>query len=67
MQELTIEQGLQVQIRQLTEWKVLLKSKVFEKLKQEVTKNNYLAESGNDIVRGSSMDNILFNKILRGL
>lgn len=67
MQEFTIEQGLQVQTRQLNEWKILLKSKVFEKLKKEVTKDNHLAKDGFDIVRGNSMDAILFNKVLRGL
>ena len=67
MKDFTIEQGLQVQTRQLNEWKSLLKSKVFEKLKKEVTKDNHLAKDGFDIVRGNSIDNILFNKVLRGL
>ena len=67
MKDFTIEQGLQVQTRQLNEWKSLLKSKVFEKLKKEVIKDNHLAKDGFDIVRGNSIDNILFNKVLRGL
>ena len=67
MEDFTIEQGLQVQTIQLNEWKSLLKSKVFEKLKKEVTKDNHLAKDGFDIVRGNSIDNILFNKVLRGL
>ena len=67
MKDFTIEQGLQVQTIQLNEWKSLLKSKVFEKLKKEVTKDNHLAKDGFDIVRGNSIDNILINKVLRGL
>ena len=67
MENFTIEQGLQVQTIQLNEWKSLLKSKVFEKLKKEVTKDNHLAKDGFDIVRGNSIDNILINKVLRGL
>ena len=67
MEDFTIEQGLQVQTIQLNEWKSLLKSKVFEKLKKEVTKDNHLAKDGFDIVRGNSIDNILINKVLRGL
>ena len=67
MKDFTIEQGLQVQTRQLNEWKSLLKSKVFEKLKKEVIKDNHLAKDGFDIVRGNSIDNILINKVLRGL
>ena len=67
MEDFTIEQGLQVQTIQLNKWKSLLKSKVFEKLKKEVTKDNHLAKDGFDIVRGNSIDNILINKVLRGL
>lgn len=63
----TIEQGIAVQQRHLKEWQQLLKSNVFKLLKKEVEKSNHLAKDGFSVVRGNTIDNILFNVVLKQL
>lgn len=67
MESFTVKQGIEVQQRQLKEWEQLLKPEVFKLLKIEVERSNHLAKNGFGIARGSDIDNILHNVVLRSL
>lgn len=67
MENFTVKQGLAVQKRQLKDWEQLLKSEVFLILKTMVENANIGAKDGYEIVRGNSIDSLLFNVVLRGL
>lgn len=59
--DFSIKQGIEVQTRQLSEWKQLLKDNVYIALEIYATKDNHLAKCGDDIKRGCEMERIIDN------
>lgn len=49
--ELTIEQGIELQRKDLDVWKIVLKEEVYNDLEYWLTMRNHLAEDGWDIKR----------------
>lgn len=66
--EFTVKMGLEVQREQLTQWEKILKPEVFKLLKDYLDKfNSKLDESkhkGDDVPRGTTIDNLLGNYML---
>jgi hypothetical protein len=60
-QELSIEEGIQIQNEHLQEWKIILKENVYEELVKWATSTNGEAKTGYDIRRGSKLDNWIGN------
>jgi len=56
-----VQQGLDIQARQLEGWKSILKDEVYEALHEYATRNNGEAKTGWDIRRGSDLDNYISN------
>lgn len=61
MVEFTVEEAIAIQTKQLTEWKKLLKPKVYLWVENMVIKENHLAKNGYQIIRGQSIDTIVSN------
>lgn len=63
----TIEDGLKYQQVDLLQWKSILKTKVYNELERRVLEENkkleYSINSGYDVCRGSSIQNIVLNLI----
>lgn len=59
--DFTIQQGIEVQTQQLSEWKQLLKDEVYIAVEIYATKDNHLAKTGDDICRGVSMTDMVHN------
>jgi hypothetical protein len=57
----SVEDGIKVQSEQLAQWKKLLLPKVYKDLEKWATEHNDKAESGNNIIRGTDMDNFIGN------
>ena len=57
----SVEDGIKVQSEQLAQWKKLLQPKVYKDLEKWATEHNDKAESGNQIIRGTDMDNFIGN------
>lgn len=57
----SVEDGIKIQSEQLAQWKKLLQPKVYKDLEKWATEHNDKAESGNQIVRGTDMDNFIGN------
>jgi hypothetical protein len=57
----TVEDGIKIQSEQLAQWKKLLLPKVYKDLEKWATEHNDKAKSGNDIIRGTDMDNFIGN------
>jgi hypothetical protein len=57
----SVEDGIKVQSSQLAQWKQLLQPKVYKDIEKWATEHNDKAESGNQIVRGTDMDNFIGN------
>ncbi len=55
----SVEDGIKVQSEQLAQWKKLLLPKVYKDLEKWATEHNDKAESGNNIIRGTDMDNFI--------
>ena len=62
--QFTIEQGLEVQAKQLAEWKSILINEVYEALYEYATRKNHEAKTGWDIRRGTDLDNYIGNYML---
>ena len=62
--QFTVEQGLEIQAKQLAEWKSILKDEVYEALHEYATRNNGEAKTGYNICRGSNLDNYIGNYML---
>jgi hypothetical protein len=62
--ELSVEEGIEVQNRQLGEWKSILKDEVYEALEEYAKRTNHEAKTGYDIRRGVSLDNYIGNYML---
>lgn len=62
--EFTVQQGLEVQAKQLVEWKSILKPEVYEALYEYATRLNYKAESGSDVKRGVELSTYISNYML---
>jgi hypothetical protein len=61
LENFTVELGIEVQTRQLKQWKKLLKKSVFEDLKIWATSTNSEAIDGTYIRRGNDLDNYIGN------
>lgn len=61
----TIEEGIQIQESQLKEWKSVLSATAYEKLEQLAKADNKTATSGFDICRGTDLDMIVHNKLMK--
>jgi hypothetical protein len=62
--DFTKELGIKVQTDQLNRWKSVLMPDVFDKLQKIVTKDNNDAVNGHDVLRGSRIDEIIFNQLM---
>ena len=62
--EFTIEKGIEVQDEQLSEWKQVLKPRMWKRLETHVKSTNHLAKTGYDIVRGTSMYEYIVNNLI---
>jgi hypothetical protein len=60
----TIELGLEVQAKQLAEWKSILLPEVYEALYEYATRHNSEAKIGWDIRRGTDLNNYIGNYML---
>jgi hypothetical protein len=60
----TIELGLEVQAKQLAEWKSILLPEVYEALYEYATRLNHLAKIGWDIRRGTDLSTYIANYML---
>jgi hypothetical protein len=54
-QELSVAKGIQIQQQHLSEWKIVLKEDVYEKLALWTMEKNLEANTGYDIRRGSDL------------
>jgi hypothetical protein len=59
-----VQQGLDIQAKQLEQWKSILKDEVYEALYEYATRNNSEAKTGWDIRRGSDLSNYIGNYML---
>jgi hypothetical protein len=59
-----VQQGLDIQAKQLAQWKSILKDEVYEALYEYATRNHSEAKTGWDIRRGTSLDNYIGNYML---
>ena len=57
----TIELGLEVQAKQLAEWKSILLPEVYQALYEYATRNNHEAKIGWDIRRGTDLSAYIAN------
>jgi hypothetical protein len=63
--EFPLDEGLVIQESQLEGWKKVLLPEVFEKVKNEITKDNLSAITGYDLKRGSDIDDTI-HRIIEG-
>lgn len=63
--EFPLGEGLAIQESQLAGWKKVLLPDVFEKVKNEITKDNLSAITGYDLKRGSDIDDTI-HRIIEG-
>jgi hypothetical protein len=61
MSDFTLEDGIDVQTRQLKDWKRLLKPEVFADLKAHCEEMNKTATDGYHVFRGIDMKNYIAN------
>lgn len=61
----TTQDGINIQTKQLLEWKSILKEECYWKLEEWATKNNNKAENGYNITRGTELDNWIANNLMR--
>jgi len=60
--EFTVQEGLEVQRKQLLEWKLILNKKTWLALVDECKKRNQLnLKTGSDVFRGTDMNNFVHN------
>lgn len=64
-QEFTLEQGLKIQSEQLKEWEKIMKPEVYEKLKIYIDASNTTATTGNQVLRGYSIQNWISNNLMK--
>ena len=62
---LSTEDGIRIQTEQLDCFKRILKPEAFELLRKLATAQNNVAKNGYDVLRGTSLDNILHNQVMR--
>ena len=62
---LSTEDGIRIQTEQLEGFKRILKPEAFELLRKLATTRNNVAENGYDVLRGTDLDNILHNQVMR--
>jgi hypothetical protein len=62
--DFTKELGIKIQTDQLNRWKSVLMPDVFDKLQKIVTKDNNNAVNGHDVLRGSRINEIIFNQLM---
>lgn len=61
----TKELAIQIQTEQLNAWKSVLLPHLFEKLQVLVTKDNDSVTNGYDILRGTQIDNLVHNELMK--
>jgi hypothetical protein len=61
----TKELGIRVQTEQLNAWKSVLLPHLSNKLQVLATKDNDSAVSGYDILRGTEIDNLVHNELMK--
>jgi hypothetical protein len=60
--EFTVQEGLEIQRKQLLEWKLILNRKTYSALAAECKKRNQLnLKTGSDVFRGTDMNNFVHN------
>ena len=62
---LSTEDGIRIQTEHLEAFKRILKPEAFEVLHKHATAQNNVAENGYDVLRGTDLDNILDNQVMR--
>lgn len=60
----TIELGLEIQAKQLAEWKSILLPEVYEALYEYATRKNHEAKLGYDVCRGTDLSTYIANYML---
>jgi hypothetical protein len=60
----TVEEGIEIQQQQLSQWKTILITEVYDALEEYATRNNGKAQSGFDICRGSELSSYIGNYML---
>lgn len=65
VKEFTKERGIEIQANYLNKWKSILKPEIFEKLYTYVLSTNKEAKTGNDIMRGVSIDSWVHNNLMK--
>jgi hypothetical protein len=61
----TVIDGLKMQENHLKEWKSVLSTEAYEKLEKLAKANNHTATSGYDIARGTDLDMIVHNQLMK--
>ena len=61
MENFTVADAIEVQTRQLAEWKLMLKGKVYKDLKKYLTEANKFITKPSEIMRGTMIDAYLSN------
>ena len=64
-QEFTLEQGLEIQSSQLKEWQKIMKPEIYNKLRVYIETSNNTAKTGNDVLRGYSIQNWISNNLMK--
>ena len=64
-QEFTLEQGLKIQEDQLKQWQKIMKPEVYDKLKVYIVASNKTAKTGNDVLRGYTIQNWISNNLMK--
>jgi hypothetical protein len=60
----TVEDGIEIQQQQLSQWKTILIAEVYDALEEYAKRNNDKAQSGFDVCRGSDFDFYINNYML---
>jgi hypothetical protein len=63
--EFTTENALEIQKMQLNEWKTVLKTEAYNMLENAVMKRNTKIKTTYDVVRGTEIENILHNEVIK--
>lgn len=61
MENLTIEEALKIQYKQLENWKRKLKHEYYIVIRDRAVRDNHKAKTGYDIFRGTSIDIYVHN------
>ena len=62
--QFAVEQGLEIQAKQLANWKSILLPEVYDAFYEYATRHNHEAKTGWDIRRGTDLSNYIANYML---